>query len=176
MADAVRAGDVERARAWRARLAKPRGVSSTQGALILQTLPAGPAQRADAARELVREAVTWQTTRARQLLDEAARSTRRQDVPMPGRLAERLTEAAVLADVPAPLREAAGLPPVAPAADVVASASASVDPVAAVLAEPWDRARAATDVLRRALESRLPSLLTDAEKARRERLACGTGK
>lgn len=166
MADAVRAGDVTRAQVWRARLAKPRGTSSTQGALILQNLPAGQNQRSDAARELVREAITWQTTRARQRLDEAVRSTKPGQVPMPGRLAERLTEAMTLADLPAALRQAAGLT----TTPVVAETTKVTDPIATIVARPWEKSEEATVALRRSVESTLPSLLTDTERARRERL------
>jgi high-affinity iron transporter len=167
MTDAVRAGDVARAQVWRARLAKPRGTSSTQGALLLQTLPAGKNQRADAARELAREAITWQTTRARQLLDEAVRSTKPGQIPMPGRLAERLTEAATLADLPGALRDAAGL--VTPATPTTSTTAVDLK-IAAILAQPWADVEGATASLRRSVEAALPSLLTDHERARRERL------
>jgi high-affinity iron transporter len=163
MADAVRASDVPRAQAWRARLVKPRGASSAQGALTLQVLTANTDQRETAVRELTREAITWQTTRARQLLDEAARSTHR-DIPMPGRLAERFAEAMTLADLPASLRSLAGIgdqPPIG---------TGPAEKFAGMLVQPWTQLASTADMLRRDIESTLPSLLTPEERARREKL------
>jgi len=164
MSAAIRKGDVERAQAWRARLTKPRGASSTDGALVLQTLPKGPAQRIDAARTLAREAIAWQTTRARQLIDEAVRSTRR-NVPMPGRLVERFAEAVTLADVP---------PALATIAEVEGHKGNQhadlMQRVASDAAKPWSELGRGLVPLRRAIESALPSVLTQDEKSRRERL------
>jgi high-affinity iron transporter len=165
LADAVRAGDIPRAQLWRARLMKPRGASSAPGALVLQTLRGGSGRQTDAARELVREAITWQTTRARQLLDEAVRSTQR-DIKMSGRLCERLAEARILADLPAPLRDAAGI---SPPTQTLTSADLQAQ-LASLAQRPWDQLQPEVEVLRRSVESGLPSLLTDAERSRRERL------
>lgn len=162
LADAVSKGDVDRARVWRARLFKPRGTSSAQGALILQNLPAGDQQRADAAKELVREAITWQTTRARQLLDEAVRSTRK-PVAMKHRLSERVIEAMTLADLPADVRTVAGL-------TTPSVATGTQEKLTALQSAEWAQVTAPCEALRRAIESTLPSLLTPQEQARRERL------
>src|SRR6185437_16526062 len=63
---AVLSGDIERAKSIRAELDLPRGVSAAEGALLLQSV--NPNQRAGDAKILVREAITWQTSRVRQLL------------------------------------------------------------------------------------------------------------
>jgi high-affinity iron transporter len=164
MAATVRAGDVERARTWRARLLKPRGSSSTEGALILQTLSSRPQQRAEAARTLAREAIAWQTTRARQLVDDGIRSARH-TVPMPGRMCERFAEAVALADMPPALRAIAELP-----ADGPSSPAALLTEVEAMIKKPWGEVATAADPIRRTIESTLPSVLSADEKARRERL------
>jgi high-affinity iron transporter len=164
MADAVSSGEVERARCWRARLMKPRGSSSADGALILQTLPTGTSQRADAVRTLSREAITWQTTRARQLLDEATRSAQ-QDVPMPGRLKERAAEAVTLADLPPALRRIAGVE-----SNPLASYTGNVQAILSVSRLDWNQVAAGLDPLRQTIEAALPSVLSPEEKSRRERM------
>ncbi|MDB5296092.1 MAG: iron permease [Phycisphaerales bacterium] len=167
MAAAVRAGRVVDAQALRCGLTLPRGVSAAEGALVLQTLggQTDPAKRADAARVLAREAITWQTTRVRVLLDEATRSAAAKDHPMPGRLLERLGEAVTLADLPDALRIEANVPPAPPAAGADLPAA-----LAAVAASDWANVPAPLAELRKAVEERLPSLLTPDERSRRERL------
>lgn len=165
MSDAVRAGDVERARLWRARLHKTRGTSSAEGALLLAALKTDPRQRADIAQILAREAITWQTTRARELLAIGAASTK-SNVPMPGRLIERFAEALALADLPAALRTAAGLKDVG-----TLDFDKALLHVRAAVAKPWGPAlTTALSTVQREAESSLPSLLTDAERQRREKL------
>jgi len=160
MAAAIRAGDIERAKSLRAELSLPRGVSATEGSLILQSL--GADKRDDAVRLLVRESITWQTSRVRQLLDDALR-TMRKEAPLPGRLMERLGEAMTLADLPGALRQAAGLD---------ASSATVLDQAALVQmqATAWGQLAPRMELLRNEIESRLPSLLSDKEKERRERL------
>ncbi len=158
---AVLAGDVERAKSIRAELDLPRGVSAAEGSLLLQSVNAD--QRAGDAKILVREAITWQTSRVRQLLAEALHSTHEADVPMPGRLLERLGEAMTLADLPDALRQAAG----------IASLPAGLpshDSLATIEAAKWSDLTPHVLTLRDSIESRLPSLLSDKEKQRRERL------
>ncbi len=162
MARAIRENRIDAAKALRAELDLPRGVSASEGALLLQTL--GPDKASDTARILVREAITWQSTRVRQLFDEAIRTTQR-DTPMPGRLLERLGEALALADLPAALRSEAGLtgvPPTAPADDDSL--------IAAIEHESWAKVGVPLEQLRDAVEARLPSLLSTKERERRERL------
>ena len=165
MAAAVKGGRVPDAQAWRAVLDLPAGVSADEGGVLLTNLPEGLPQRADAARVLVREAITWQTARVRQLLAAASNSAAHADVPMPGRLAEELGEAATLAAVPGPLRSEAGLdgPSLLDAEQLQAQ-------VADVLARPWAAVADPLAGLRRQLETHLPSLLTPAERDRREHL------
>ncbi|HEV7300859.1 MAG TPA: hypothetical protein VGN72_15945 [Tepidisphaeraceae bacterium] len=74
--------------------------------LLLQALPKGSEQQDEAARE----EIEWQTSRARQLMDEAMRYARQTETPLPGRTVERSNEAPTLADPPAALREVAGIP------------------------------------------------------------------
>lgn len=162
MGRAIHDGRVEDAKSLRAELELPRGVSSNEGALILQSLASTPAKRDEAARLLVREAVTWQTTRVRQLFDEAARSAER-SVAMPGRLLEQLGEALALADLPPALRDAAGVtpPPVSGERDTLLHQVESAQ---------WSAVAGPLTDLRRFTETCLPSLLTPQEKQRRERL------
>ena len=164
VADAVKAGDLATAKAWRCELSLPRGVSAVEGALLLEQLGGDPAKRNDAARLLTREAITWQTTLVRHLLDDAGRSAAGND-PMPGRLRERLAEATTLSNLPQPLLDAAGLkalPPVDP--------KTRDDELASVYAADWKNLPAVYKPLRKTLESSLPSLLTEKERERRERL------
>ncbi len=163
MAAAIRAGDVERAKSLRAELILSRGVSASEGALLLQSFTGD--KKDDAAKLLAREAITWQTSRARQLLDEAARCT--ESLPaMPGRLLERLSEANSLADLPAALRESAGLNLAVrtptPDADLIALARKG--------ASEWTSVSSRTVALQKTIATSLPSLLSDKERARRERL------
>ena len=165
MAAAVRDGRVADAQAWRAILDLPAGVSADEGGKLLVNLPDSAPQRADAARVLVREAITWQTSRVRQLLAAATAATEHPQVPMPGRLAEQLGEAATLAVVPGPLRSEAGL-----AGPSLLDADQVQAQVVDVLARPWDRTAGLLVPLRRQIETHLPSLLSDAERDRREHL------
>ncbi len=160
LAAAIRAGDIERAKALRAELNLPRGVSAAEGTLILQSL--GTDKRDDAIRLLVREAITWQTSRVRQLLDEAVRTTT-VDLPLPGRLMERLGEAMTLADLPNSLRQVAGL-------DSATAAVIDQSALAEIQSTPWNKLAPRMESLRTEIESRLPSLLSQQERVRRERL------
>lgn len=161
MAAAIRAGNIERAKELRAELNLPRGVSAVEGALILQSLSGD--KRDDASRILSRESITWQSTRVRQLLDECARSVTK-DEPLPGRLMERLGEAITLTNIPNSLRQAAGL-------------TGGTDPtnwqqqLATVRTTSWGSPLIAPlDTLRESIEASLPSLLSDKEVERRQRL------
>ena len=81
---------------------------------------------------------------------------------MPGRLAEMLAEATALAAVPDVLRQEAGLTGLA--------GEDHQGDVAVLATVPWPEVAARLAPVRRAIESHLPSLLTDAERQRRERL------
>ena len=159
---AAAAGDIDEAKRWRAELMLPRGVSATEGALLLETLAVQPGTRPEAAKNLVREAITWQTTRVRQLVGEAAATTK-QPTPMPGRLRERLAEATTLATLPPALAEAAGIPNYKAPAD-------SREAIATVANASWDKAGETFAPLRKVIETSLPSLLSDSERERRQRL------
>ena len=159
---AVLDGRIADAQAARADLDLPRGASAVEGALLLQTLQGD--QRNDAARILTREALTWQATRARQLMSEAAHAVARTDTPMPGRLQEELGEAVTLANLPAPLREAAGLPAsTSPAVTLPANVQSLAD-------ASWATAGPTVAKVDDAVDASLPSLLTAEEAGRRERL------
>lgn len=162
LAKAAAAGDVAEAKRWRVELVLPRGVSATAGALLLETFAEKADKRADARKLLTREAVTWQTTRVRQLVSEAATLTK-QGTPMPGRLREMLAEATTLSALPPALVEAAEIPSYKPAAD-------SREAIAALAAGSWDKAGEAFTPLRKAIETSLPSLLSDDERERKQRL------
>ncbi len=161
MAHAIKTGNVDRAKALRVELALPRGVSANEGALVLQTLKPGNFDQAS--KLLTREAVTWQTTRVRQLLDEAVRSTQG-SAPLPGRLLERLGEASTLADLPPALKTAGDITtPELPAAlqTLLTQIRDSKD---------WAAMAAPVQSLSQNLLSALPSLLSDKERERRGRL------
>jgi high-affinity iron transporter len=161
MARAVRAGRIADAQALRAELDLPRGVSASEGALILQSLHGEGYD--DAARLLVREAITWQTTRVRQLFDEATRDAAHPDAPLPGRLMEQLGEALALADLPTALQQLAGITQPPRSADELAR-------VSEIAQDSWAKVAAPLAALRDEVESTLPSLLSPKEKQRRERL------
>jgi high-affinity iron transporter len=161
MTAAIRDGNIERAKSLRAELLLPRGVSASEGTLLLQSL--GKKRSGDAVRILTREAITWQTTRVRQLLDEAVRSAEQVDVPMPGRLMERLGEAMALADLPEPMKQAAEI-------TVMRTSPMPYDLISSIQASAWDSVSPMVASLRSAIESNLPSLLSEHERERRERL------
>lgn len=183
LAAAVRAGKIDEAKALRAALSLPRGVSSAEGALLLQALGSTPGKRDEAARLLAREAITWQTTRVRQLLDQATRAAQ-VDLAMPGRLMERIGEATALADLPDGLRAAAGIPAASAAGTELPARLAAVGAVADRVTDDLRRKSDATGdwksllalpaepltALRREIQEKLPSLLTSDERVRRERL------
>ena len=157
VADAVKAGDLTAAKAWRCELSLPRGVSAVEGALLLEQLGSQPDKRGDAARLLTREAITWQTTLVRHLLDDVARSAAGHD-PMPGRLRERLAEANTLATLPQSLIDSAGLQSLPPVDRTQRDAQLQT-----VYAANWPDLPAAYKPLQKTIESSLPSLLTDKE-------------
>ena len=162
LAAAIESRDVARAKALRASLDLPRGVSAKEGALILQAIEAG-AKTPDAPRILAREAITWQSTRVRQLFSEATRAVARTDLPMPGRLMEWLGETLALADPPEALKKIA---------DFTTSPDDQLraELLSTVAASPWTEASFALANLHAAVERNLPVLLSDAERQRRERL------
>jgi high-affinity iron transporter len=162
MSLAVRAGRVEDAKAFRAELGLPRGVSSSEGALLLQAVKEG--NRDQTSQLLVREAITWQTTRVRVLFDDAARDAGEVGMPMPGRLMERLGEALVLADLPEGLKLEAGL------TNVVEIPRGEVEGlVSKIRGSAWGDVAGPVGELRRLVEARLPSLLTAEAKKQREK-------
>ena len=163
--DAVKAGNVELARAWRAEIKQPAGVSGIDGEKLLQNLPTGQPQLDEAARTLVREAITWQTARVRELFADACRNATHPDTPLPGRLIEALGEAARLADLPASLRADAGLTG-APLLD----AGAINQRLLALQQTPWESVQPPLADFRQRVETHLPSLLSDSERQRHERM------
>jgi high-affinity iron transporter len=165
MAQATREGRVSDAQSWRAELMLPRGVSASEGALILANLPAGQPQRADAARVLVREAITWETARVRQLLAAARDAAAHPDVPMPGRLAEELGEASTLTDIPPALCHEANLT----TASLLNPSKISTE-VAQLNQLPWEKEPLALSTFCQNVETHLPSLLSDTERHRHERM------
>src|SRR5688572_25259381 len=90
---------------------------------------------------------------------------------MPGRLLERLGEAVALSDLPAPLRREAGMP-------AEAAAQADTAELSSLLAlfggtdatSRWTELPPLVEAAQTHIESRLPNLLSPAERARRERL------
>lgn len=164
MANAVLRGDLDAARAWRVQILLPRGVSAVDGALLLQTLGARPGNRKDAARILTREAITWQTTRVRQLLSQIEHAAS-QSVPMPGRLRQRLAEATTLATLPPSLVAAAQIKDMHGLQEHELASLRT-----AVITAEWSDVRSAFVPLGHLIESGLPSLLSAKEQNRVERL------
>lgn len=164
MAQAVLKGDLAAASAWRVQIALPRGVSAVEGALLLQTLGSRPGNRQEAARILTREAITWQTTRVRQLLSQIDHAAS-QSVPMPGRLRQRLAEALTLAAVPPSLAVIAEITEThAPQEHELATLRQNIN------SAKWTEVRTAFTPLQYLVESSLPSLLSEKEQQRVERL------
>jgi high-affinity iron transporter len=158
---AVETNDIAEAQSIRADLTLPRGVSSAEGAVLLQSL--GNTKPDDATRLIVREAITWQTTRVRALLDEALQDAQH-DVPMPNRMLELLGEISALADLPPVLRDEAGVSGEA----LSIPSDAALQQIAA--SGKWTDLQQPLAAWRDNVESHLPSLLSDKEKVRRERL------
>jgi len=164
MAQAVRAGNLQEARAWRVQIVLPRGVSAVEGTKLLETLGSRADKREEAAQLLTREAITWQTTRVRQLLAEIDQSAAK-PVPLPGRLRQRLAEAVTLASLPDALIASAGLNELShPSEEKIGSLRAPV------LNASWPEVRTAFIPLQKTIEASLPSLLSDTERVRVERL------
>jgi high-affinity iron transporter len=152
------AGQVQRARAWRALIALPKFANADDGALLLQQ-DAEKARMPGVTQTLAREYIGWQVTRTRQLFDELQHAIASDDATAPyvqGKLAEILA----LATFPPPLLQDAGV---------------QSPPVALVLPEvklPYDAAAAATMVAawRERVEGTLPNLLTPTDITRLQRL------
>jgi high-affinity iron transporter len=168
MCDAVARGDLDAARAWRVQLVLPRGVSAKEGSQLLQTLGSDPSRRGDAVRLLARESITWHNTQVRQLLDQAQRATQR-DIAMPGRLLEQLAEAVTLADLPPEVCLAAGID-ARPLTNNDNALSPWLTLQLPISTSVWQEQFASVHALRMEVESTLPSLLTEQEKERRQRL------
>ncbi len=158
MLAAQRAGDIERARAWRALIALPKHANAVEGALIMQRLAEhGRAQEGSVSQILAREFLAWQTTRVREKLDYLDRLLNKSEDAgaMSTLVASRLAEAGALADFPAALRTL-----VIPGADNVLIPAAPEVPLASANFERW----------RLGVENGLPNLLSADEVARSERL------
>ncbi len=169
MLEAQRAGDIERARAWRALITLPKHANAVEGALILQKLAEhGRAQEGSVSQLLTREFLSWQTTRVREKLDYLDRLLNGRDAgAMSVVMAGRLAEAGALADFPAPLKTlvipgATGADTAIPAAPeaLFLATTGSGGSDAGALFERW----------RLAVENGLPNLLSAEEVARNERL------
>lgn len=158
MLAAQRAGDIERARAWRALIALPKHANAVEGALIMQRLAEhGRAQEGSVSQILAREFLAWQTTRVREKLDYLDRLLNKSEDAgaMSTLVASRLAEAGALADFPASLRTL-----VIPGTDNVLIPAVPEVPLASATFERW----------RLGVENGLPNLLSADEVVRSERL------
>ena len=153
-----RAGQVERARAWRALIMLPKFGNADDGALLLQGA-AGQVRLPGVTQALAREYVGWQVTRTRQLFDELQHAITDGDATGPY-VQAKVAEIGALAAFPSTLLEAAG----------VKSA-----PVVFVLPQgqvPYEASAAAASVAawREKVEATLPNLLTPGDVTRLQRL------
>jgi high-affinity iron transporter len=153
------AGQVERARAWRALIMLPKFANADDGALLLQQDP-DKVRAPGVTQTLAREYIGWQVTRTRQLFDELQRSIASDDATAPY-VQGKMAEIAALATFPKSLLHAAGVQNTAPAV-----------PDFPQVKLPYDAAMAGTDVAawRDRVEATLPNLLTAADITRLQRL------
>jgi high-affinity iron transporter len=153
------AGQVERARAWRALIMLPKFANAEDGALLLQA-PADQVKLPGVTQTLAREYVGWQVTRTRQLFDELQHSIADGDATGPY-VQAKVAEIGALATFPAPLLQAAGVKTAAPVAFGLPGVKL-----------PYDAASAAIAVAawRDKVEATLPNLLTPADVSRLQRL------
>lgn len=151
-------GDASQAQIWRALITLPRFADPAQGALLLQQ-PADRVRDPAVGQVLAREYLSWQVMRIRELLDALQQGAAHGDADTVF-LRQHTAEIRTLAAFPEALLRAAGLPP-EPAL-----------PVAPDLTSPFDAAPAAQALAayREQVEATLPSLLTDSDVHRLERL------
>ncbi len=160
MLRAQRAGQVNEAREWRAQITLPRYASGEENALLLQNVDPTQAGQPAITKALAREALGWETTRARQLLDYLQEGLKRGDANA-GFVEVYTAEIGALVRFPASLLAAAELP------------AASREPAPApTLTEPYDSSEDSGKVAlwRQDVEGTLPNLLSDKDVARLERL------
>jgi high-affinity iron transporter len=153
------AGQVERARAWRALIALPKFANADDGALLLQQA-ADKVRLPGVTQTLAREYIGWQVTRTRQLFDELQHAIASDDATAPY-VQGKLAEIRALATFPLPLLQAAGVQNAAPVALTLPEVPSpyAATSAAAIVAAWRDR-----------VEATLPNLLTATDITRLQRL------
>lgn len=156
--EAQREGNVPQGQTWRALISLPRFADSADGALLLQQ-PADRLRDPAVGRVLAREYLSWQVMRVRDLLDALQQGAASGDADLPF-LRQHAAEIQTLTSFPEGLLRAAGLP------------AAATPPVLPELAPPFDGDQVTRSLAayRSQVETALPSLLTDADVHRFERL------
>jgi high-affinity iron transporter len=153
-------GRASEAQDWRAVIALPRYANAVDGAMLLQQGDASQLRQASVSEVIVREYLTWQVMRVRQLLDYLQQGTANGEAT-DAFLQANTAEIVSLATFPPELLQAAGLPAAAPVLPGPVSATAPYDSEASQKAlEAW----------RDGVEATLPNLLKPADVTRLERL------
>ena len=147
-------------REWRTLITLPRYADGEENALLLETVNAEQLKQKAVSKTLAREYVSWQATRARQILDYMREGTRRGDATA-NFLARFGAEVSTLVRFPAAIYTDAELP-----------AQARVAATVPVLALPLDTPDKQEQLAywRQDVESTLPNLLTETDVARLQRL------
>ena len=152
-----RAADV---REWRSLVTLPRYADGEENALLLETVSAEQLRQPAVTKALAREYVSWQSTRARQILDYMREGTRRGDATA-NFVARFGAEISTLVKFPPVIYTDAELP-----------AQTRVAVAVPVLAPPLDSPAAQEQLAywRQDVEATLPNLLTETDVARLQRL------
>lgn len=154
-----RGGKVVDARDWRSVIALPKYANAVDGALLLQQ-PPDKAKTPEIAQVLVREYLTWQVMRTRQLLDFLQQGAANGEATEAS-IDAATAEIAYLSSFPPELLQAAGLSVVAPKIADRPRWTAPFDS---------DASRTALAEWRNSVEATLPTLLKPEDVTRLERL------
>lgn len=163
MLAALSAGDIEKAREWRAIIKLPKYVSAVEGALALQRLGGEGIHREQVAQLLAKEYILWQITRAREKSDALYRLVL-DGRATPQLIASRSAEIEQLSLIPPAILALVGAKPPTQAPEVtsaklVAAAGEGSADLPKLISE-W----------RLALEAGYPNLLSAEDVQRRERI------
>ena len=160
MLRAQQAGRSAEVREWRSLITLPRYADGEENAVLLQTVNAEQLRQAAVTTTLAREYVSWQSTRARQILDYMREGTRRGDATT-NFVARFGAEVSTLVRFPAQVYTDAELPAQTRVAGEVPRLAAPLDtPAAQEQLAYW----------RQDVEATLPNLLTETDVARLQRL------
>ena len=160
MLRAQQEGRADGTREWRTLITLPRYADGEENALLLETVSAEQLRQPAVTKALAREYVSWQSTRARQILDHVREETRRGDATT-NFVARFGAEVSTLVKFPPAIYADAGLP-----------AQTRVAAPVPVMSEPLDTPAKQEQLAywRQDVEGTLPNLLTETDVARLQRL------